>query len=66
MPKSSTERSAERRKRLRAAGYKEVRNLWIKPMHEEAIRQVAAEIDRGSTKNKFYRELKRLIQEFKR
>lgn len=38
--KNSTERSSDRRKRLREQGLKEVRNLWICPEQEELIEQL--------------------------
>lgn len=41
MPKSSTERSNERRQRLRGEGLKEIRNVWVEPGHEKQIRAYA-------------------------
>ena len=42
MAKSSTERGLAREARLKQAGYKLLRNFWIKPEYEAAIRAYAA------------------------
>ena len=45
MTKTNTEKSRDRRARLRAEGYKEIRNLWTKPEHEDAIKRYAAALN---------------------
>jgi len=44
MALSATQRSQSYRARMRDLGYKEVRNLWIKPEHEDQIRAFAASL----------------------
>lgn len=46
--KTPAERKAAERKRKRAAGLKEIRNLWIKPEHEARVREAAQQIDFGA------------------
>ncbi len=46
MPKSSAERSTKRRQRLKEGGLKEVRNVWVRPEHEAALRAYATMLRR--------------------
>lgn len=39
MPKTNAERQADRDKRMKAAGLKQIRNLWGHPEDEAAVRE---------------------------
>lgn len=42
MPKTNAERQADRDKRMKAAGLKQIRNLWGYPEDEAAVREFTA------------------------
>lgn len=48
-PKTSTQRAADRKERLRSEGLKEVRNLWAHPADIPALKAHAAELQSART-----------------
>lgn len=48
---SSTERSRVHRAKMKEKGFKEARNLWVRPEHEKVLKQTAKrlrEVDAGT------------------